>query len=130
MLLVDIDYFKAINDEHGHDAGDRVLQNLVLFLEDQLRYGDTIFRVGGEEFVLLLPGADLEVAKNVAEKIRASVSEATAFDGHSITISIGASESSHSDTSASWLKRCDEALYSAKAEGRNRVVAKTAGENT
>lgn len=127
MLMIDVDYFKAINDKHGHDVGDQVLQQLVTFLEDTLRNGDDIYRLGGEEFVVLLPRASQDTAMKLAEKLRQSISEAPGLASNPITVSIGVSETGVNDTSADWLKRCDEALYQAKAEGRNRVILRTAG---
>lgn len=126
ILMIDVDYFKAINDKHGHDVGDQVLQQLVTFLVDLLRNGDDIYRLGGEEFVVLLPRANQEAAMKLAEKLRESISEAPNLASHPITVSIGVSEAAVKDLAADWLKRCDEALYQAKAEGRNRVVLKPA----
>ena len=125
MLLVDIDHFKAINDEFGHDVGDKVLQQLVICMRDNLRNGDDIFRLGGEEFVVLLPAAGQEIAAGIAETIRSAVSEGHFLEGKTITISIGASERLPQEDEMNWLKRCDEELYRAKEQGRNRVAMST-----
>lgn len=125
LLLVDADHFKRINDHHGHPTGDAVLRQLAQVLRQGVRATDSVARYGGEEFAVLL--ADIgqaEEARVVAEKIRLAVA-ATVFPqvGH-VTVSIGAScatPADHSETEI--VKRADEALYRAKAQGRNQVVA-------
>ncbi len=130
MLLLDLDYFKRVNDQHGHDVGDRVLKELASRLRRQVRRLDVVCRVGGEEFVILLPNAEVQVAWRVAERIRAAVSD-TPFDvGEKpgellldLTTSIGMSGlEGPEDNLEKLYKRADEALYRAKEEGRNRVV--------
>jgi diguanylate cyclase (GGDEF)-like protein/PAS domain S-box-containing protein len=123
-LMLDVDEFKGINDRFGHQAGDLALQALVAALKRTLRISDTIVRYGGEEFLLLLPGADAVSAMVGAERVR-SVVEATrvsATDGFEfgITVSIGVAVPTSNDP-MELLRRCDVALYAAKAAGRNRI---------
>jgi diguanylate cyclase len=126
VMMLDIDHFKAINDSHGHPAGDEVIRNVARLLRATLRAHDVAARYGGEEFGIILPGTDLEGGKAIAERIRQGVESAVLEPRHGIraTISIGIAAFSRSDTDhAAWIARADEALYRAKAEGRNRFVA-------
>lgn len=127
LLAVDVDHFKLINDTYGHEAGDMVLQQIALLLSNSSRGGDTIFRLGGEEFLLLLVDIDRERALRAAEQLCRQV-EAEAFRlpmerTVAVTISIGLSvHDGHPDYQRT-LQAADEALYQAKRDGRNRVVA-------
>ena len=132
LLLADIDLFKAINDTHGHDVGDRVLTELGERIRGNLRAIDLPCRIGGEEFMIALPDTDMRAACEVAERLRRAV-YSKPFDGGakpgplSLTISVGvAAREVGSDTLEHMLKRADEALYRAKREGRNRVQADAA----
>jgi two-component system cell cycle response regulator len=128
VMIVDIDYFKAINDSHGHDAGDDVLRDFALRIKRSIRGIDLACRYGGEEFVLVMPETDMAVAAMVAERLRRRIAaEPFAIQQGSrvvpVTISIGiAALRDKDDTAASVLKRADQALYRAKRDGRNRVV--------
>jgi two-component system cell cycle response regulator len=128
LLVVDVDYFKSINDNHGHDVGDRVLQELAARLREGLRNLDLPCRTGGEEFIVVLPDTDKAVALRVGERVRKLIGakpfNAGAKSGPlTITVSIGvASFEAAEDTMESLVKRGDEALYQAKREGRNRVI--------
>jgi len=127
VLVVDADYFKRINDSHGHHAGDIVLRSLSLVAMEQKRVQDTFGRLGGEEFGLILPETTLEQARVVAERIR-KVWEQTPsnMDGHQIqsTVSVGVAEVGVEDASFdSVLRRADLMMYKAKEQGRNRVEA-------
>jgi two-component system cell cycle response regulator len=128
ILVIDVDYFKSINDNHGHDAGDRVLQELSARIKDGLRNLDLPCRTGGEEFIVVLPDTDNTVALRIGERLRKLVSlkpfNAGAKTGPmNITVSIGvASFEGINDTTESLLKRADQALYQAKRDGRNRVT--------
>lgn len=132
VLLLDIDYFKAINDTYGHDAGDDVLRDFSDRLRACIRGIDLACRYGGEEFVVVMPDTDIGVATMVAERIRRRVAgDLFPIQGGQksieVTISIGiAARSTPEDTAAMILKRSDEALYRAKRDGRNRVVADAA----
>jgi two-component system cell cycle response regulator len=131
ILAVDVDFFKAINDTHGHDAGDKVLQELALRIKESTRSIDLCCRTGGEEFILVLPTTEKAAAVIIAERLRKYVA-ARSFvagpkSGIPVTISIGvASLAENNDTFEKLLKRADEALYAAKREGRNRVVQEAA----
>jgi diguanylate cyclase (GGDEF)-like protein len=127
VLAIDIDHFKALNDRHGHPTGDAALRKLAGLMTRNLRRIDTIARVGGEEFVVLLPRTSLEDAEQVAEKIRSLV-EQTLFPGGAgqpgghLTISIGVATREPEESGPNLLARADMALYDAKDRGRNRVV--------
>src|SRR5712691_195368 len=127
VLVLDIDYFKAVNDTHGHDAGDDVLREFALRLRKSIRGIDLACRYGGEEFVVVMPETDLAVATVVAERSRRRIaSEPFSVQQGArtieVTISIGIAGLSGADTAASVIKRADQALYRAKRDGRNRVV--------
>jgi two-component system cell cycle response regulator len=128
LLMLDIDYFKAINDTHGHDAGDEVLRNFALRIRRSIRGIDLACRSGGEEFVIVMPETDTAVAAMVAERLRRRIaSEPFPIQQgqHSIpvTLSIGiAALRGPDDNAAGLMKRADQALYRAKRDGRNRVV--------
>jgi diguanylate cyclase (GGDEF)-like protein len=126
ILMADLDYFKMVNDTHGHDAGDAVLKALAKVLVRTVRGGDYVIRYGGEEFLILLQETDAGKAVEVAEKIRLAVEEMKVSVGAIVlqkTISIGLADfPSDSDTFWQALKFADVALYHAKESGRNRVV--------
>ncbi|MBX3520564.1 MAG: PleD family two-component system response regulator [Xanthobacteraceae bacterium] len=132
VLLLDIDYFKSINDSYGHDAGDDVLRDFSDRLRACIRGIDLACRYGGEEFVVVMPDTDIGVATMVAERIRRRVAGdlfpiQKGEKQIEVTISIGiAARSTPEDNAAMILKRADEALYRAKRDGRNRVVADAA----
>ncbi|HEX4041672.1 MAG TPA: PleD family two-component system response regulator [Xanthobacteraceae bacterium] len=127
-LIIDIDYFKAINDGHGHDAGDDVLRDFALRIKRSIRGIDLACRYGGEEFVVIMPETDMAVAAMVAERLRRRIAAEPFAIGQGarhipVTISIGiAGLRGKDDTAAQLLKRADQALYRAKRDGRNRVV--------
>jgi two-component system cell cycle response regulator len=128
VMVLDIDYFKSVNDTHGHDAGDDVLREFALRVRKCIRNIDLACRYGGEEFVLVMPETDIAVATMVAERLRRRIagepfSIQQGAQALEVTISIGiAAASGASDTAAAILKRADTALYQAKRDGRNRVV--------
>jgi len=132
VLVLDIDYFKAINDSYGHDAGDDVLREFALRIRKATRNIDLACRYGGEEFVIVMPETDMAVATAVAERLRRRIAtEPFAIQKGArhleVTISIGiAALSGINDNAATILKRADQALYRAKRDGRNRVVPDTA----
>ncbi|MGB6534952.1 MAG: PleD family two-component system response regulator [Xanthobacteraceae bacterium] len=127
-LVVDIDYFKSVNDTHGHDAGDDVLREFALRIKRSIRGIDLACRYGGEEFVIVMPETDLTVAAMVAERLRRRIAaDAFAIEQGAcsipVTISVGiAALRGKEDSAAALLKRADHALYRAKRDGRNRVV--------
>ena len=126
VLFLDIDHFKPINDEHGHAVGDACLGALVRVIIAELQYGDQVGRLGGEEFLLVLPGADRRRAQDTAEHIRRSVeSRCREIAGVPLgmTVSIGVAESRYGDNVADIIARADAAMYTAKRGGRNRVAS-------
>lgn len=127
LLLLDIDYFKAINDAYGHEAGDRVLTHVVAACGRNLRQRDVLGRLGGEEFAILLPGSTARSGHGVAEKLRALVEDLRVEVGGdrriNCTVSIGVAElKAEDETPAEAVARADAALYRAKQAGRNRVI--------
>ena len=129
VVFADIDHFKSINDNYGHEAGDKVLQQFAEVLNTEVRAGDFIFRYGGEEFLLLMSDSSREEAERVSERIRNTVSRMRfTTDKESaiaMTTSIGvAMHDGHPDYKHV-IRRADEALYQAKSSGRNRVVMAT-----
>ncbi len=127
ILAIDVDFFKPINDTYGHDAGDKVLQELGARIRSNTRSIDLCCRTGGEEFVLVLPSTGLDPAEHIAERLRKSVASKPFLIGPQqsvpVTISIGlAGLGSVSDSLEQLMKRADSALYAAKRQGRNRVV--------
>jgi len=126
IVLFDIDHFKKINDTYGHPAGDAVLKNVAGAVASQLRDGDALFRVGGEEFALVLSATPRDLAVQAAEAVRGLVeSLVTDFMGTRITatLSLGVAELVSGEQPAALYQRVDEQLYAAKRGGRNRVMA-------
>jgi diguanylate cyclase (GGDEF)-like protein len=126
LLLVDIDLFKQWNDRHGHLAGDCALRTVASCMRSAVRPTDLLARLGGEEFVVLLPGAARDNARDIAERLRAAVAAAIVehVDGRplgSVTVSVGFAQMPEGATPASFLEAADRALYRAKNAGRNRV---------
>ncbi len=131
LLIMDIDFFKSVNDNHGHDVGDEVLKQFSSRMSKSVRGIDLACRYGGEEFVVLMPDTDLAVATGVAERLRREVADFPFKVPKSdleleISCSIGVAMSGTDENGDSLLKRADEALYQAKRDGRNRVVTATA----
>jgi two-component system cell cycle response regulator len=127
VLVLDIDYFKSINDTHGHDAGDDVLREFAVRIRKSIRGIDLACRFGGEEFVVVMPETDLAVATMVAERLRRRIASEPfpiqqGARNIEVTISIGIAALGSADNAATVLKRADQALYRAKRDGRNRVV--------
>lgn len=123
MLLIDVDFFKRINDRYGHAAGDTAIKRLVEVISGRIRAVDTVCRFGGEEFVVLLQGTGIDGATRVAEELRSRVEETKIVPEANMTISIGACEVIAADNVDHWFKLTDSALYLAKRNGRNRVEA-------
>jgi diguanylate cyclase (GGDEF)-like protein len=121
ILLVDIDFFKKINDTFGHNVGDRVLKGLVELITNRSRRLDRMFRIGGEEFLVYLPDTKGAVAVSHAEALRELIAKSALLPDHQVTVSIGVAELAGDPSREAWIKRADEALYRAKRSGRNRV---------
>ena len=136
VLMIDIDHFKAVNDAHGHPAGDQVLKAVAQVLQDGVRPMDTVARYGGEEFAIVLPNCSPAFGHAVAERLRAEVEQRlvnlgpgapTSADVH-VTVSIGGAFAPQwvRSSAALWTERADRQLYRAKSEGRNRTCLEPA----
>jgi len=123
LIFFDIDNFKSINDSFGHKVGDHVLQQISKLVLDNIRATDGLFRWGGEEFILILPDANLESAENIAEKIRNLIQDYDFNIGHKITVSLGIGEHIAGESADQMMKRVDSALIRAKFQGKNRIVS-------
>ena len=124
VLLLDLDHFKRVNDNHGHDAGDNVLIETAVRMKSMLRTPDMVARWGGEEFLIVLPNTPLDGALLAAEKIRSRIADTPFYiNGQAlrITASLGIAQSTHDCSTESLLRLVDKALYAAKSRGRNRV---------
>ena len=121
LLMLDLDYFKNVNDTYGHQTGDDVLVHFTKIISQNIRESDVFARWGGEEFLVLLSTSNTIQAKKVAELLRGKIEEADFKEAGKITCSIGMSQYVEGDTLESWLSRVDKALYEAKDKGRNRV---------
>jgi len=127
LLMIDVDHFKDFNDRHGHVAGDGALRCVASTMRDAVRPTDLVARYGGEEFAVLLPGAQLEQAREVAERVRRAVRGASVVhvDGRplpSVTISLGVAQMPEDATPTGFIDVADSALYRAKEAGRDRVA--------
>jgi diguanylate cyclase (GGDEF)-like protein len=131
LLMLDVDYFKTFNDTYGHASGDRVLSVVAAAVESRLRPTDFGSRYGGEEFVIILPGTDLEGARTAAERLRETIAgtEVEGVDATTlppVTVSIGVAQMAVKERADSLLARADTALYRAKNAGRDRVEVESA----
>ena len=122
IVLFDIDYFKQINDEYGHQKGDEALIGITKLVSKLIRKSDLFFRWGGEEFLILLPGARIEEATRVSEKIRREIEKLKIKGIRKLTASFGVTQCKVDDNQESMFKRVDNSLYLAKLTGRNKVV--------
>jgi len=128
VVMVDVDHFKSFNDRYGHVAGDRVLYEVARVLRERCRPSDFVARFGGEEFTIILPGASVDDALVVAERLRTSIEALqirleSGLDLPRVTSSFGLAELAPGEAATATLSRADHALYSAKRAGRNRTVA-------
>jgi diguanylate cyclase (GGDEF)-like protein len=124
VVIADVDFFKRINDTHGHSVGDAVLRQIGQRIQSTLRISDSVGRYGGEEFLLLLPRADINGGRDVAERVRAIVAAAPIVESSvavDVTMSLGVACGDPGATEDGLIKAADQALYRAKANGRNRV---------
>jgi len=122
--MIDVDNLKQINDAHGHAAGDRVLKEVVNRVASALRPSDLVARVGGDEFVVVMPEADLDAALQIAERLRSRIGDSP-VEGVAVTVSVGAAASrpDKQEELDATLQRADAALYQAKRADGNRVIA-------
>ena len=121
IAILDIDHFKNFNDTYGHLIGDEVLIMLAKNINNIIRDTDTFARWGGEEFVILFPNTDINEAKIICEKLKDRVSKLKHEEAGNITVSFGVTQYKQNDTLETIFKRCDDALYDSKANGRNQV---------
>ncbi len=121
LIMLDIDFFKQINDKYGHQAGDYVLQEITRLVNKYVRKTDVLARYGGEEFVVLMPETDINGAKYLAEKLRHIIEIHNFENIEQITCSFGVAEYSSSEDEYDFIRRVDMALYAAKNGGRNKV---------
>jgi two-component system cell cycle response regulator len=131
LMILDIDYFKQVNDTYGHHSGDEVLKGFAKRIRRIIRGGDLLCRLGGEEFIVVMPNVSLEVARKVAERARVSIEEAPfiideAGRAITVTVSIGLAERGRESDAEALYRRADRALYRSKTEGRNRVTSDAA----
>ena len=125
LLLLDLDHVKAVNDIHGHATGDQILQRITQIVELRIRTSDSLYRIGGEEFVVVVDGQNVENANHLAEQLRTLVDANELVPESNVTISVGVAEIRRGETYAKWLHRADNALYQAKRAGRNTVRCAT-----
>jgi diguanylate cyclase (GGDEF)-like protein len=119
MLFIDLDHFKKVNDVHGHRVGDQILKRVTEIVNLRIRVTDSLYRIGGEEFIVVLEGQDRGRAQHLAEQLRTLVHENELVPDRSLTISLGVAELSADETALDWMRRADEALWEAKRSGRN-----------
>lgn len=122
VMVLDLDHFKRINDEHGHEAGDRVLADFVAILRDALRTEDGLYRLGGEEFVVLLHDMDSATAGAHLDELHCRLSGRMDGQGSPLHFSAGAAVLKDGENWSKWLARADQALYNAKRAGRDRLI--------
>lgn len=120
-IMLDVDYFKPVNDRYGHKVGDQVLQGLTRLIQDELRTSDYLGRFGGEEFLLVLPETGMAGAQQLAERIRQRAAAESFPKVGTVTLSLGVAELQAGEDPDDLLRRADQALYTAKETGRNRV---------
>ena len=120
LIILDLDHFKNINDTYGHDVGDKILIGISEVIKESIRLSDRLFRYGGEEFVVIADGANLENAAILAESIRKKVENSQLLKKEKVTISLGVASLKAGQNPETWIKLADEALYEAKRTGRNK----------
>jgi len=121
LILIDLDNFKEINDKHGHAAGDQILVSLCELITKNMRVLDSLYRYGGDEFIIMPLKMSIETTRGLAEKIRVLIEQEEFIHNIKLTLSIGVAEYKADDTPESWISRADKALYKAKDSGRNKV---------
>ncbi|MEX2123235.1 MAG: GGDEF domain-containing protein [Woeseia sp.] len=128
LVLIDIDNFKEINDEFGHAAGDQILVRLTEIIELRIRVTDSLYRIGGEEFVVVIEGQTKDKARRMAEQLRTLVEANELAPEGSVTISLGVAELSPGESPGDWMRRADLALYESKRSGRNQTSLANTGK--
>ncbi|MCV0397996.1 MAG: GGDEF domain-containing protein [Rhizobiaceae bacterium] len=126
LMILDLDHFKEVNDNHGHDVGDEVLRTVASCLRDLTRYHDVVARLGGEEFAVVAPNMDRDLLVKFAERIRKAVASVSVTSGNvrlKVTTSVGLAIWDGKESAEEFYRRADRQLYNAKKQGRNRVCA-------
>jgi diguanylate cyclase (GGDEF)-like protein len=123
LILLDIDYFKKVNDDYGHMKADELLVRLVYVLKKQVRKSDVVARFGGEEFIILLPETSLIKAEKLSSRLKREVHSDKTLKKHNMTISGGITQFKKGDTKKRLKQRADKALYLAKKQGRDRFIS-------
>ncbi|MFT4798552.1 MAG: diguanylate cyclase (GGDEF)-like protein [Candidatus Azotimanducaceae bacterium] len=126
LVLLDLDNFKKINDEEGHAAGDEVLQRVAKTIQQRIRVTDSLYRYGGDEFVVFAADTNIEQVVGLAEDLRSRVEATEAMEGSQVSISLGVAAYEAGNTVTDWLLSADTALLKAKRSGRNKVVVRVA----
>jgi diguanylate cyclase (GGDEF)-like protein len=121
LLIIDIDHFKSVNDTHGHYVGDQILIKLTKALSDNIRMSDTLYRYGGEEFVIIAENTDLPAGTVLAEKLRKLIENSMMHQDIEVTVSIGVAQLESGETKQQWVSRADQFLLQAKRDGRNQT---------
>lgn len=121
MLMLDLDHFKQVNDDHGHAKGDEILIRLTELCGMRIRATDSIYRIGGEEFVIVAENLNLENAARLAEQLRTIIEAHDLAPTGNVTISVGVAQHHDTESGEQWMSRADNALYIAKHSGRNRI---------
>ncbi|NNC77796.1 MAG: GGDEF domain-containing protein [Woeseiaceae bacterium] len=119
LIIIDLDHFKTVNDQHGHAVGDQILCRVTDIINLRIRLTDSLYRIGGEEFVVVLEGQELKRANHLAEQLRTLVEANELVPDQLVTISLGVAELQEGESTGEWLQRADEALYQSKRRGRN-----------
>jgi len=126
LMILDLDYFKQVNDTYGHDTGDEVLRSVAACLKDMTRYHDIVARLGGEEFAIVAPNMELDVLSRFAERIRKAIASQPIATGNvrlTVTASVGIAIWDRRESMEDLYRRADARLYQAKRQGRNRICA-------
>ena len=119
MLLMDLDHLKKVNDSHGHVVADQILKRITEIVNLRIRVTDSLYRIGGDEFVVILDGQDINHAAHLAEQLRTLVEANELVPDQPVTVSVGIAELKEDESAEDWLHRADKALYGAKRNGRN-----------
>ena len=119
MLLMDLDHLKNVNDSHGHVVGDQILKRITEIANLRIRVTDSLYRIGGDEFVVILEGQTIDQAAHLAEQLRTLVEANELITDQPVTVSVGIAELKADESGEDWLHRADQALYDAKRDGRN-----------
>lgn len=122
LIMIDIDFFKKINDKYGHIESDELLERLAKVLQEQIRKSDIAARFGGEEFMILLPETDIEKAKRLSSRLKRAIKSDKFLKKHNVNVSGGITQFKEKDNKKKLKQRVDKALYKAKEEGRDKFV--------